>query len=242
MGDKFGLSSAIKYEIRHIGQEKHPVLILDNVLENPEAMIEAACAAEYYVPEHTKYPGLNAPVPEAYCQALVAALRHPIQELFGLPGSILLKYFGFFALATTKAGDAEPIQKIPHHDSPFADRLALVHYLCRAPFRGTGFFRHKATGFESVTVARQTAYIAQAEAELARTPDRDGAYARDGLANYELIDQVDLDFNRLVIYRSNVLHSGLLGQSGFSANPALGRLTANGFIEPAAQEDLSADG
>jgi hypothetical protein len=38
-------------------------------------------------------------------------------------------------------------------------------------------------------------------------------------------------FNRLIVYRSHVLHSALLGPTGGSADPASGRLTANGFIE-----------
>ncbi len=40
-------------------------------------------------------------------------------------------------------------------------------------------------------------------------------------------------FNRLVVYRSHVLHSGLLGESRLSEDPAVGRLTANSFLEVA---------
>jgi len=40
-------------------------------------------------------------------------------------------------------------------------------------------------------------------------------------------------FNRLIVYRTHMLHSGLLNRAPLSADPAKGRLTANGFIEAA---------
>jgi hypothetical protein len=224
------LGAGIKVQLRRIGAERQPLLIVDDVLDDPRALIEAARRAAFYTPPHTHYPGVNAPLPEAYYRTVVTALRGPIEAAFGLSQSVYLNYFGFFALATTPAADAEPIQKIPHHDCPDPDRLALVHYLCRAPHRGTGFFRHRATGFESVDETRQANYVAAAQAELAQAGAA-AAYAGPNMATYDLIDQADLVFNRLIIYRSHVLHSALLGRGGGGGDPAAGRLTANGFIE-----------
>src|SRR5215510_5790806 len=96
-------------------------------------------------------------------------LRGPIEAAFGVSRSAYLSYFGFFALATLGAADAQPIQKIPHRDSPDPNRLAMVHYLCRGNFGGTGFFRHRATGYESVDASRQLIYESTAKRELAAT-------------------------------------------------------------------------
>ena len=223
------LGSDIKVQLRQIGDERQPLLVVDNVLQDPDAMIDAARAAGFYTPEHTHYPGLNAPLPESYYRTVITALRGPIEAAFGLSQAAYLTYFGFFALATTGVADAEPIQKIPHHDAPDPGRLAMVHYLCRGDFGGTGFFRHKATGFETIDASRHAAYVAAAQAEL--DAGEPAAFPGGEMANYEQIGEADMVFNRLILYRSHVLHAALLDAEPGSADPARGRLTANGFIE-----------
>jgi hypothetical protein len=224
-----GIHPGIDIRLRRIGHEAQPLMVVDNVLADPDAMTTEANCAEFYVPEHTKYPGLNAPLPESYYQAVVTALRGPIEAAFGLPRDAWVKFFGFFALATTPAEAAEPIQKIPHYDTVDPGRLAMVHYLCRGDFGGTGFFRHKSTGFETIDAAREAAYAAAAKPELAIAAP--AAYAGAGAAHYELTGEAEMVFNRLIVYRTHMLHSGLLNRAPLSADPVKGRLTANGFIE-----------
>jgi hypothetical protein len=218
------LGRSISVRLQLVGTERQPLMIVDEVLADPQAMIDAACVAKFYIPHHTNYPGINAPVPQSYYLTVITALRGPIEAAFGLSTATFLSYFGFFALATTGASDAQPIQKIPHRDSPDPNRLAMVHYLCRGSFGGTGFFRHRATGFESVDASRLAHYESTARRELAEM--------RLG-ASYERIGQSEAVFNRLIVYRSHVLHSALLADAAGSADPAVGRLTVNGFIEAA---------
>lgn len=233
-GDALLLGRNIEVRLQHVGAERQPLLVVDDVLDAADAMIAAACEADWYVPAHTNYPGLNARLPQAYYQTVVTALRGPIEAAFGLSRAVRLSYFGFFALATLSPAEARPIQKIPHHDSPDPQRLAMVHYLCRGEFGGTGFFRHRSTGFESVDRMRRDRYVAAASTELAQGRGTRDSYAAAHLEHYDLIGQADLVFNRLVVYRSHVLHSALLGSDTHSRDPARGRLTANGFIEAAA--------
>lgn len=230
--DALPIGRNIEVRLQHVGAERQPLMIVDHMLDDPHAMIEAARAAQFYVPEHTNYPGINARLPEAYYQTVIATLRGPLEAAFGLPRSAHLKYFGFFALATTRSDAARPIQKIPHHDSPDPGRLALVHYLCRGAFGGTGFFRHKSTGFESVDASRRDAYVAAASRELAQGGGG-ATYAGPVMTHYEMIGRAEMLFNRLIVYRSHVLHSALLDNAPGSADPAQGRLTANGFLEVA---------
>lgn len=70
-----------------------------------------------------------------------------------MPAHLRKTMFGFLALATETPENLEPVQKVPHHDSPDPFRIAMVHYLCRDMPGGTGFFRHKATGFEGLMPA-----------------------------------------------------------------------------------------
>lgn len=219
----FALHPDIRFALRHIGAEKQPLVIVDNVLAEPQSLIDAACQADFYVPEHTRYPGLNARLPEDYYSLIVRALRGPMQAAFGLPADIYLDYFGYFGLVTTAPEEADPIQNIPHHDGPDPNQLAMVHYLGRDAFGGTGFFRHKATGYEAIDPARRDRYVATAKAELE---------AGGGMAHYETIAAAEPVFNRLIVYRGCVLHSALPGSALLSRDPVKGRLTANGFVRP----------
>jgi hypothetical protein len=225
------LSPSISVRLQHVGEERQPLMIVDEVLAEPQAMIDAARAAKFYVPHHTNYPGINAPVPQSYYLTVITALRGPIEAAFGLSHSACLSYFGYFALATVGASEAQPIQKIPHRDSPDPNRLAMVHYLCRGNFGGTGFFRHRSTGFESVDVSRQVGYESTARRELADPPSENQGYVDAQTHNYELIGQSEPVFNRLILYRSHVLHAALLADGPGSSDPSVGRLTVNGFIE-----------
>lgn len=225
------LGRTIRVRLEHIGLERQPLMIVDDVLQDPQLMIDAARTTAFYIPEHTNYPGINARVPEAYYRAVITALRGPLEAAFGLPRSVHLSYFGFFALATMSARAAQAIQRIPHRDSTNPNRLAMVHYLCHGEFGGTGFFRHRSTGFESVDAPREPEYVSAAKRELENTAASDVGFASERTMNYELIGQSPAVFNRLIVYRSHVLHSALLGDEAGSTDPARGRLTANGFIE-----------
>lgn len=222
---RFELSPDIRFQLRHIGVEKQPLVVIDNILAEPQNLIDAACAADFYVPEHTRYPGLNARLPEDYYSLIVGALRGPMQAAFGLPTSVYLDYFGYFGLVTVPLENAEPVQKIPHHDGPDPNQLAMVHYLSRHAYGGTGFFRHKATGFEAIDPNRRDRYVDVARAELE-------AAQGERMANYDLIAEAENVFNRLIVYRGHVLHSALPGPTPLSRDPAKGRLTANGFVRP----------
>ena len=228
------ISPAIRLRLDRLGAEAQPLLIVDNVLAEPEAMVEAAAKADFYVPPHTHYPGLNARLPESYYLSVIALLRQPLATTFGLSTGIHLDYFGFFGLATRPAAEATPAQAVPHVDCYDPNRLAMVHYFCGDGFGGTGFFRQQATGFESVDQARARRYVAGVMAERGQSEGAEPAFPGEATRHYQLIGKTEAIFNRLIVYRSHVLHAPLLGSGGASADPRFGRLTANGFVTPAA--------
>ena len=215
-------SADARLEIRRIGTEQNPLLIVDNPIAEPQALIDAACAAQFYTPEHTLYPGVNARLPEAYYTAIIALLRGPLEGVFGLSVKAYLDYFGFFGLATTAGG--KPIQSVPHYDGANPALVAMVHYLCPETYEGTAFYRHRATGIEAVDPEHEADFATLAGAELG---------AGQGMAAYQEIARAELRFNRLIVYCGNMLHRALLDGADLSADPAQGRLTANGFIKQA---------
>ncbi len=228
------LNRNARIDIRPMGQERQPLIIIDNALSAPDDMVDVATATPFIQPPHTLYPGLNAPVPPVYSQSLAKVLRPLLDQVFGIPAHIQLTASSFFALATRAPGDLQPVQKVPHHDSCDPFMIAMVHYLCRdkpeTPQGGTAFFRHKATGFEYVSDERFSSYENTMRAELA-TGELPRHVGRD-IPNYQLIDSADMVYNRLVIYRSISLHSALLDESHLSDDPRTGRLTLNTLMAP----------
>jgi len=228
----FDVSREISVRILKIGRENQPLLIVDKVLAQPQEMIAYAAGADFYVPPHTHYPGSNANVPEGYYRTVINRLRQPLEAAFGLSSRGYLNYFGFLGLSTQSAAEATPAQRVPHVDSYDPNRLAMVHYLCGETYDGTGFFRHRASGYESVDQGRARTYVDSVMAEREHADLQRPAFPTDGMPLYDLIGKSDAVFNRLIVYRSHVFHAPLLGEGGASQDPRLGRLTANGFITP----------
>lgn len=217
-----------------IGTEQSPLLVVDRALLNPEAVIAQAIHSEFAPPKQTFYPGLNAPLNDAVILGIVEVLRTALAQIFGLSADIGLTCTGYYGLMCTPAADLNLAQVIPHTDTVFADNLAMVLYLCPPGFEGTAFYRHKATGFETLSEARAAAY---GEAIARERPVLEGmptAYPNSGAPFFERIDAVEAVFNRLVVYRSNLFHSAL-SDGPLSDDPAKGRLTANVFVKPKGQ-------
>jgi hypothetical protein len=227
------INPSIRVRTEHLGTEAQPLLIVENVLAEPEAMIECAERVDFYVPPHTHYPGVNANLPDDYYRLILAVLRQPLEETFGLSSQTHLNEFGFFGLSTRPAAEATLAQRFPHVDCYDPNRLAMVHYFCGVGFGGTGFFRQRATGFETVDQARARRYV---ESVMVERENSEPGFPGEGMGHYDLIGRSEAVFNRLIVYRSHVLHAPLLGSGGASADPRSGRLTANGFITPTTVE------
>jgi hypothetical protein len=215
-------------DVKRIGRERQPVVVIDDCLADPDAWRARAAAAAYDVPGEY-YPGIRAAVPPAY-----------FGEFGPLLGAILRRVFGFerqarfdraFFSIVTLAGDRLGLaQRIPHIDGVGAGLIAVLHYLSVDDQGGTAFYRHRSTGFESVDAARHPAYLAGLKADFARHGEPGPAYI-DGDTNvFEQTARFDWAYNRALVYSSSLLHCSATRQSGLSAEPERGRLTIAGFV------------
>jgi hypothetical protein len=219
-------------DVRHVGASREPILIIDDFLANPEALVaEAAGSQDWHDVAPGGYPGKRAPLPRAYAQAVLRRLDVPIrQRLVGKERS-LKRFDCSFSLVTAAPSDLAPLQRVPHIDVADENRVAILHYLCSDRFGGTAFFRQVSTGLEQITAAEKARYIAARREDLA-THQIAGAYPSETTGGYERTGKVDARFNRIVAYRSMTLHSGIIDEPGIlSDDPAKGRLTANFFVE-----------
>lgn len=223
-------SSHARPSLLQVGNERSPILIIDDVLNNADDIRAYAITCLFGPPAITVYPGLNAPLPPSLIEGLMVPLRAPLQQIFRVPAHAGLAVNGYLGLVCAEADTLSPRQRLPHVDTT-QPSLAILLYLSSADQGGTGFFRHKKSGFETLTPPTQPVYEAILQRELADRPPRTG-YPTEAVDGFELIGKVDGQFNRLLIYHGNLLHSGLVSAERLSPDPTIGRLTLNLFVTP----------
>lgn len=222
-------------DVRCVQVGGHAVVFIDDFLEDPQALVDAACRARFGpcagFDEKRGYPGVRAPVPPAYTESLTALLDPLIRVNFGVPEALALKKTPCaFSLTTVAPGDLGPLQRVPHFDASTPHYMAVLLYLCDEQRGGTAFYRHRATGLQQITADVRERYGEAVYAELDRSPPP-ARYFGDSDANFELLGVMPARFNRLVVYRGSLLHSAIVNPRSLSADPRTGRLTVNTFYD-----------
>jgi hypothetical protein len=230
LGYDFALNSRMRCRVGHVGVEREPVLQVDDVLRAPETLVDFAAAEGRFAPVYGPdggFPGLRTDAPLSYVEAVVRALDPVIRQAFALEGVKLGRAECSLSLVTLAPGELAPSQRAPHIDTTNALQFAFLHYLCPAVFGGTAFYRHRRTGFEALTPERLERY----QAARAEEQEDDPGYIAGDTEHFEQIAAVEAEPNRLIVYRSRLLHSGQIPSgAALPADPRHGRLTANTFV------------
>jgi hypothetical protein len=231
LNGKLGRHERFRYDVVHIGHEQSPVLVIDDFLGNAQILADYAQSQTTFSRSDASYPGLRAPIPPIYSFALRAFLGPIMSQTFGLEGSTLSGINCGYALVTTELRALDVVQRMPHFDGTNPKQIALVHYLCTPEKGGTSFYRHRATGYETIDPSRFADYTGAVRAEIDRLGPPPPRYINGDDPMFERIAGFDAAFNRVLIYRSMNLHSAAIGKDFvFDANPQTGRLTANALF------------
>ena len=221
--------------IRHLalGREQAPLVVIDNLLEDAEHLSELA-ATKTFVDDGTHFPGIRAKAPLGYQQFVLEQLGKFSGPVFGLHSESLTFTGCHFSLVTKPPERLYHLQCIPHVDSMLGHELAFIHYLFKGDHGGTAFYRHRHTGFEVITPARESEYFRRVAEEKAGPDKPERRYIDSSTPLYEQIHAEAGVFNRMLVYRRNSLHSGSFRlPQAIDANPRTGRLSLNGFVAPA---------
>lgn len=215
---------------RLIGRELQPLAIIDDFAPDPDVLRSFAEASRFGPARHL-YPGLRAPVAPDYWRTVQGTIATVLHDVFDCRDRVRLLDMSY-SIVTTRPEDLSTEQRLPHVDSTSPGRIALTHYLASEGGDGTAFFRHRATGFETVSETREQAYYASLNAELRKFGSPPAAYICDTTPLFERIALGEGRYNRALIYRSSLLHSGAIRSSAkLSPDPAIGRLTVTAFLE-----------
>src|SRR3546814_571764 len=146
-------AGAMTLTVETIGAEAQPLCILDDFAPRPDALRAAAAEADFESARH-HYPGVRAALPGFYLESQLSIIAAAARLVFGVVGEVRL-IDASFSIVATPAAALSVVQRVPHCDAFTADRIALIHYLSPDDRDGTAFFRHRATGFETVHEARR---------------------------------------------------------------------------------------
>lgn len=229
----FGLNPTAAIALHHVGEEAEPVMVIDGLMRTPATMVEfAAHEADFdaVAAGQNFYPGIQAPAPLEYVSLLGRTLTPLIQKGFGLPRARPANASCNLSLVTLPPETLNLAQRLPHIDTVDPLQFAVLHFFCEARFGGTAFYRHRSTGFETLTADRLAAHASFLERDLARHPPPAG-YITGDTPIYAQTAAFEARFNRILVYRSRVFHSGQVNAAaGLSRDPRQGRLTANIFL------------
>lgn len=216
------------YQIKQLGNEKEPVVIIDNFSGQVQFLLSQAMNA-HYAPAGVGYPGIRAKADSFYLGIRRQLLSEIMMQVFGFKRGANCESCTF-SIVTTPPNELEPAQRIPHYDDTGEHVLAALHYL-KEDTGGTSFYRHRSTGFETVTPERAEAYRQALCDEDGEYGTPASGYIYGDTEHFELIADVPAKADRMVIYRGRTLHSGSIGPSFEpTADPAKGRVTINTFL------------
>ncbi len=223
--------------VEHFSALNHKLVSISDFLEDPEHAISQA-DLQKFAEITPQYPGVRARIDSVVGRAWLAQLSPLLSVWFGPPRTGRWAMQAWYSLVTTPPARLLPIQRIPHVDGTDPAQIAMMLYLHRtgpeAQHGGTAFFRHRATGLESLTAETFPRYADAVNAEAARAGFPPAAYPTDGAPFFERTHVAAGTFNRAIFYRGNILHSGVIDNAApLSASPHEGRLTINAFFRPA---------
>ncbi len=215
-----------------IGDEKAPLLMIDNFAPEPDAWVKFG-ATQSFAKLAPYYPGVRAPITRDYLQIHIPPLLPLLADVFGYArGAKFVEVF--YSIVTTAPEDLVAMQSMPHFDGGGDEKLALLHYLCPASMGGTAFYRHRSTGYETISDARHAHYKKSLEADVKTHGLPESGYICGSTPIFERIGHCDAAYNRAVIYRGTSLHAIDIAENfAFDPSPESGRLTINTFLQPA---------
>jgi hypothetical protein len=208
--------------------------VIDDVLLEPERLRQRAIAEahRFIAAPHNAYPGLEWQMGDDVSKPLSDFFMLHVRGL--LQARRTLSMYSRLSLATLQPAQLRPLQRLCHRDrfgtTAGQGVAACVIYLFDAPdLGGTSFYRPRRPIAEiDLDIRRWNSLSDESFTDEIGAPP---AYLTASNAHFELLRTVPAAWNRAVFYDGGQFHSSHITQpQRLSVDPALGRLTLNGFF------------
>lgn len=216
-----------------LGQDKTPVIIIDNYVENYDEVAAQANEFGDFKPDQvTNYPGVRAAMPKAVVVDYLKPLMQLLYGVYKFPDTYEpTPKDNYFSLITCKPNELTAMQSWPHFDTPNPNLIAVIHYLNNGCHGGTGFFRHNKSGLDCIDNKNKDIYFQFADDYFHSLAAESYNYCSEQHSEFTCYQQIEYKPNRLLIFPGQLLHSTLVDlKTDINSNPQTGRLTANMFI------------
>lgn len=230
----FEFNPNLEVSLLQVGASGQPVLVVDDAMVHPQSLVEFAAHEANFAAAWTAqggYPGVRSEAPRDYVRELLRRLGNHIESAFFPSLPVAPAYANcLLSIVTRRPEQLTNQQRIPHFDTPDPMRIAVLHYLCDPSFGGTAFYCHRRTGLDAVPPDREAEFCRLRDEELKEAAPP-AAFISGDTTEYQQTAVIEARFNRLIVYRSQHFHSGLISPGmNFSEDPRKGRLTATIFF------------
>jgi hypothetical protein len=229
----FELNPNMQIRLKNIGHENTSILVVDDFFADYTLAVEEAINANYSTRKEDIgefYPGMRAPLRKDYGLPILQFSARTLHKHLGLANNMQVAPINAnYSLLTKKPEQMQLQQCIPHFDTSELHCFAILHYMNQGDFGGTGFYRHKATGYENITRERERVYLSALQTGFKKDGMPKQQYFCDSDEHFELIHKEDYRKNRLVAYPTSILHTAYVDnpQRDVIADPRTGRLSSN---------------
>jgi hypothetical protein len=207
-------------------------VVADDVLADPQALVDWAGAQHFVPPAGYPYPGLVLEAPAELTQRVADFFALHARSSLGARRTLDLAVR--LSMVTVPPAELEPRQWLCHRDRIddtgqllFA---ASVLYLFRDPaLGGTSFYRPRLAAADTEQLVVDSMRL-DGPAFGARYGLQAG-YMGDSNGYFERVATVPAAWNRMIFYDGSLFHSAQIGRPALlHADPARGRLTLNSFF------------
>ncbi|XQW86494.1 DUF6445 family protein [Thalassotalea piscium] len=219
--------------VESIGQDKTPIIVIDDYVENLEQLVNNVCDRSEFKPDEvTKYPGIRSPIPKGLVVEYLKPLMEILYKVYHFSDDLQpTPIDNYFSLLTTQPNELSAMQTWPHFDTPNPNLIAIIHYLNQAEHGGTAFFKHNKSGLDRIDDKKKDYYFKYAYDYFQSKKTKVFSYCDERHSEFTCYKRIAYKPNRLIIFPGQLLHSTLVDvERDINADPTKGRLTANMFV------------
>ena len=222
------------FSIEYIGQDKTPIIIFDNYIENVDDLVNDIIENGQFKPDEISYyPGNRSAIPKSLIVSYLKPLMDVLYRVYKVPNNLQpAPKDNYFSLISTKPKELSAMQSWPHFDTPNPNLIAIIHYINKNEHGGTAFFKHNKSGLDRIDNQSIETYLKHADNYFTSLNTNAFDYCDEQHSEFTCYKKIAYKPNRLIIFPGQLLHSSLVNtDTDLSSNPEEGRLTANMFIE-----------